>query len=66
MAKKPFSKFADECRKALGGGVKPYSEAYVEDAGTHRNKHPAELGKGPRQGGQKGDQQRQPALNEER
>jgi hypothetical protein len=67
MAKPKFSTFAADCRRALGGKVpREYSKAYVNDAGTHRAQHPAEMARGARQSGQRGDQQRQPASNEER
>jgi hypothetical protein len=66
MAK--FSRFADECRRMLSSGGKvprEYSAAYVNDSGTHKNQHPAQMAKGARQSGQRGDQRRA-SMNEEK
>jgi hypothetical protein len=45
-----FSKYKEECRRMLaqGGKAQVYSAAYLEDAGTHRAKHPTEMSRGAR------------------
>jgi hypothetical protein len=57
MAKAKLSRYADECRRMLTGGkaTQVYSAAYTGDQG-HKARHPAQVGRGARQGGQRGDQ----------